>query len=100
MTIEPINSVASVLQNDKIVNNNKSNINKNIFDDILKQSTDEINNSLNLANVQMDNIIQGSDEDFHKYLINAQKTEISLQLTLQIRNKVIDAYKDIMKMQI
>lgn len=99
MTIEPISSVTSVLQNDKILNK-KSNINKNIFDDILKKSTDEINNSLNLANGQMDNIIQGSDEDFHKYLINAQKTEISLQLTLQIRNKVIDAYKEIMKMQI
>lgn len=99
MTLEPISSVTSALQNDKVLNNKNSN-NKNIFDDILKKSTDEVNKSLNLANEQMENIIQGSDEDFHKYLINAQKTEISLQLTMQVRNKVVDAYKEIMRMQV
>ncbi len=99
MTLEPISSVASALQNDKVLNNKNSN-NKNIFDDILKKSTDEVNKSLNLANEQMENIIQGSDEDFHKYLINAQKTEISLQLTMQVRNKVVDAYEEIMRMQV
>jgi flagellar hook-basal body complex protein FliE len=33
-------------------------------------------------------------------LLDAQKAEISLNLALQIRNKVIDAYNDIIKMQV
>ncbi|MFD1952680.1 flagellar hook-basal body complex protein FliE [Paenibacillus thailandensis] len=38
--------------------------------------------------------------DVTDVLISAQRAELSLQLTSQIRNKVIDAYNEIMRMQI
>ncbi len=42
-----------------------------------------------------------SDEiDLHNVLIAGEKAKISLELTLQIRNKAIEAYREIMRMQI
>lgn len=38
--------------------------------------------------------------DVTDVLISTQQAELSLQLTSQIRNKVIDAYQEIMRMQI
>ncbi|MDR0381181.1 MAG: flagellar hook-basal body complex protein FliE [Oscillospiraceae bacterium] len=38
--------------------------------------------------------------DIHTATIAAQEAEIALNLTLQIRNKIIEAYQEIMRMQI
>lgn len=94
--IKPISPISG----DKLVKKPTKSVGKNAFDDILQKSMNDINDNLNLANDHIDNILKGSDEDFHKYIIDAQKTEISFQLTMQIRNKVVDAYKEIMRMQV
>ena len=45
-------------------------------------------------------LLAGEADDFSGLLIDAQKAELSLNLALQIRNKVIDAYNEIMRMQV
>lgn len=100
MAIDAINPISNVQNPTVVANKNTNNVGKNSFDDIFQKSLSEINSNLNVSESQMDNILIGSDEDFNSYLINSQKTEISLQLTMQIRNKVIDAYKEIMRMQV
>lgn len=45
-------------------------------------------------------LLSGQADDFSGMLLDAQKAEVSLNLALQIRNKVLDAYKEIMNMQI
>ena len=45
-------------------------------------------------------LLIGRSDDLSGLLIDAQKAELSLTLALQIRNKVIDAYNDIIKMQV
>ncbi len=42
----------------------------------------------------------GSANDLAKILIDAEKADIALSLTIQIRNKIIDAYNEIMRMQV
>ena len=42
----------------------------------------------------------GDIDNLHSVMIAAEKADIALQLTLSIRNKVIDAYREIMRMQI
>ena len=44
--------------------------------------------------------LMGESDDLSGLLIDAQKAEISLQLALQIRNKVIDAYNEVMRMSV
>jgi flagellar hook-basal body complex protein FliE len=45
-------------------------------------------------------LLAGQSDDMSGLLLDAQKAEISLNLALQIRNKVVDAYNDIIKMQV
>ncbi|MCL2046277.1 MAG: flagellar hook-basal body complex protein FliE [Oscillospiraceae bacterium] len=45
-------------------------------------------------------LLAGQSDDLSGLLIDAQKAELSLNLALQIRNKVIDAYNEIMRMQV
>ncbi|TYQ13155.1 UNVERIFIED_CONTAM: flagellar hook-basal body complex protein FliE [Acetivibrio alkalicellulosi] len=42
----------------------------------------------------------GRTDNIHQVMIAAQKSEIALQFTMQIRNKIMDAYNEIMRMQI
>ena len=45
-------------------------------------------------------LLTGDLNAIHTTLIDAEKADIALQLTLQIRNKVIDAYSEIMRMSV
>ena len=42
----------------------------------------------------------GKTDNIHQVMIAAEKSEIALQFTMQIRNKILDAYNEIMRMQI
>ena len=42
----------------------------------------------------------GRIEDVSQVVIASQKAEIALQLTLQLRNRAMSAYQDIMRMQV
>jgi flagellar hook-basal body complex protein FliE len=42
----------------------------------------------------------GESVDLHELMISMEKADISLRLMVQLRNKAIDAYQEIMRMQI
>ena len=42
----------------------------------------------------------GEVTDLHKVMIAVEKAGLSLQLTMQVRNKMVEAYQEIMRMQI
>ena len=45
-------------------------------------------------------LLTGTSDDFAALLIDAQKAELSLNLALQLRNKVVDSYNEMMRMQV
>lgn len=66
-----------------------------------------LNKALNRVNeLQLENeeykrlLITGEVDNLHDVTIAAEKANVSLQLTLSIRNKVVEAYREIMRMQI
>lgn len=76
------------------------NDNKLEFDDYLKTSIDNLNEIQIKADNYRQLLATGQVENMHEVMIAAEKANIALQFTLAIRNKVIDAYKEIMRMQI
>lgn len=60
----------------------------------------------NVNNLQMKgqeaniNLAAGKVEDISQVIIATEKASIALQLTMQIRNKAVDAYQEIMRMQV
>ncbi|WP_082418960.1 flagellar hook-basal body complex protein FliE [Massilibacterium senegalense] len=48
----------------------------------------------------LEKLIQGQDIDLHEVMIAQQKALVSLQTTVEVRNKVIEAYQEVMRMQV
>jgi len=59
-------------------------------------SVDQLNNS---AATQVSNLIQGGGGDINNVMIAVEKADVSFQLMMQVRNKIVSAYQDIEKMQ-
>ncbi len=47
---------------------------------------------------QVADIVQGSGQDLHSALIAVEKADLSFQLMLQVRNKIVQAYQQISQM--
>ena len=45
-------------------------------------------------------LINGENVELHEVMIAAQKASITLNATIEIRNKVIEAYQEIMRMNV
>lgn len=109
MSISSINSIGgNVLK--EINGLSKSAIDldsSNKTEDASKSFLDTIKDSIkNMQETQVDtdskiaNLVGGGGSDFADIIISAQKAEINMQLTLQIRNKLIEAYQEIMRTQV
>lgn len=66
-----------------------------------------LNNAMNALNDQQaavdtlnDKFVTGEIADAHQLTIAAEKLSLSLEMTVQLRNKVIEAYQEVMRTQI
>jgi len=70
------------------------------FADILTEAMNTVGVTDNIDKNSMMQLMMGQSDDLSGLLIDAQKAELALQLALQIRNKVIDAYTEVMRMSV
>jgi flagellar hook-basal body complex protein FliE len=69
------------------------------FAAMLKQSIDAVNNTQQTASGLAKSFEMGqSDISLAEVMIASQKASVSFQAMLQVRNKLVDAYKDVMGM--
>jgi flagellar hook-basal body complex protein FliE len=52
------------------------------------------------AQGSLDRFLSGEGEELHKVALATQKAEISFELFQQVRNKVVQAYQEVMRMQV
>jgi flagellar hook-basal body complex protein FliE len=70
------------------------------FMDFLNNAISDVN-KLQLESERLDEAFaMGKTDNIHQVTIAAEKAEIALQFTAQIRNKILDAYTEIMRMPI
>lgn len=97
MKINTINTNAiKNIQNNK---NDKINKKEN-FTSIFKEKLDGVNQKQVEAEKATEKFIKGESVDIHQVMISTQEAKLSLELAVEIRNKVVDAYKEISRMQI
>ncbi|MCI1857885.1 MAG: flagellar hook-basal body complex protein FliE [Sporolactobacillus sp.] len=71
------------------------------FSDVLKQAVDTVNDSVQTADQKVTDVANGSsNEDLHNVMIAMQKADVMLRTAVQVRDRVVDAYQEIMRMQI
>jgi flagellar hook-basal body complex protein FliE len=70
------------------------------FGDTLGKAMDGVNTIQNAANQQAEAYATGEQTELHQVIMAVGKAETAMQLTVQIRNKMIDAYHEITRMQV
>ncbi|MGI6561649.1 MAG: flagellar hook-basal body complex protein FliE [Clostridia bacterium] len=70
------------------------------FKSFLDQALEEVNRTEKAEQEMGLSLTTGEINNLHSIMISAEKADITLSLALQIRNKVIEAYENIMRMQI
>jgi flagellar hook-basal body complex protein FliE len=69
------------------------------FGDTLTKLMNEVQTSSGDANDAIGKMLDGTGE-VHDAMIAVQKADMTLQLTVQIRNKLVQAYQDVMRMPV
>ena len=70
------------------------------FADTLKDAVGGVNELQKEADVKMQELATGKTNDIPTVMMSAEKADIALRLMTQVRNKMIDAYQEIMKMPV
>ena len=74
---------------------------QNDFGDLLKRSIDAVNETQQDATALRTSFEQGREGlDLADVMIAVQKSSISFQAMVEVRNKLVDAYKDVMNMPV
>ena len=68
------------------------------FKDILSGAIGEVENSRSSAAASVEQFLSGSGEDLHSTILATQRADLEFQMFMQVRNKVVSAYQEIMKM--
>lgn len=82
------------------LNNNPVKTEGKDFSSFFKDALNEVNELQIISDEYKNLLVTGDVDNLHDVTIAAEKANVSLQLTLGIRNKVVEAYKEIMRMQI
>ena len=79
----------------------QQNVNAPAFDDVLKQAVDKVNELQQTTSELQSGFERGVPGiDLTDVMIAAQKSSVAFQAMTQVRNRLINAYEDIMKMPI
>lgn len=68
------------------------------FGDVINAAVEKVNKLENESDHSIANLLQGK-ADIHETMIALQKSDISMRTFLAVRNKVIEAYREVMRMQ-
>jgi flagellar hook-basal body complex protein FliE len=67
---------------------------------MFQQSLEQVHSYQQQATKTVESFLAGESEDVHKVALATQQAELSFEMFLQVRNKVVQAYQEIMRMQI
>jgi flagellar hook-basal body complex protein FliE len=69
------------------------------FVETLRGAMDQVSELQNTADGKVSELLQGNGMDVHSAMIAVQKADLSFQLMMQVRNKIVQAYQEISRMQ-
>lgn len=70
------------------------------FQSALETAVNQVENSRTVANDAIQKFISGGEQELHSTILATQNAELQFEMLMQVRNKVVSAYEEIMKMQL
>lgn len=70
------------------------------FGDMVKDAINSVDQAQKTADQTVEDVVSGKSENIHDAMISLQKAQLSFQLMLEIRNKALETYQELSRMQI
>ncbi|MGA1875723.1 MAG: flagellar hook-basal body complex protein FliE [bacterium] len=70
------------------------------FRDLIRESIQKVDQSQKEADQVLQDFVNHRSKDLHEVMISWEKADISLRFLMQIRNKVLEAYQEVMRMPV
>ena len=70
------------------------------FTEMLKDSMDQVNTQQFQADEAIKELVGGRSKNIHETMLTIERADTSLKLMMQVRNKILDAYKEVMRMPV
>ena len=90
----------SILNNLNISNTTEEKTNGTSFSNVLSDAISKVNDSEVNANNKIESLIKGEDVEMHEVMLAMQESVLSLQASIEVRNKTVEAYQEISKLQL
>ncbi len=70
------------------------------FGAALSQAIEHVNQLQAASGEEIQRLLTGESEDLHKTILTVQKSELAFEMLLEVRNKIVQAYQEIMRIQV
>lgn len=60
----------------------------------------ELNDQLHQAELNVQQLASGEQDNLHQIMLSLEKAKLSFELAMQVRNKLLEGYQEIMRMQV
>ena len=70
------------------------------FANTLQEAIAKVNDQQIQSDVATEKLINGENIELHEVMIASQKASVTLSTTIEVRNKVVEAYQEIMRMSV
>jgi flagellar hook-basal body complex protein FliE len=94
----PISSTQNIQRPVEPIENTQST--GSTFGEHIQNAVDNINNLQSKASEMVEQVVTGQTDEIHKAMIAMEQASLSFNFGLQVRNKALDAYQEIMKTQL
>jgi flagellar hook-basal body complex protein FliE len=91
--ISPLSKISTDMTAPSVSDGGKS------FQNILNNAIRDVEGTRSDAAKSVEQFLSGNGEDLHSTILATQRAELEFQMFMQVRNKVVSAYQEIMKMQ-
>ena len=69
------------------------------FQSVLGDAISRVDNFRRDASGRVESFLAGEDQELHQVVVGVQRAELAFELFMQVRNKVVQAYQEVMRMQ-
>ncbi|MFH1738885.1 MAG: flagellar hook-basal body complex protein FliE [bacterium] len=70
------------------------------FPEMLKRGLEEVNRLQSDSATKISDLVTGQTDNYHQVMIAVEEAGIAFQLTMQVRNQILKAYDELMRMPI
>jgi len=70
------------------------------FESLMNRVLKEVDQPQQVVTQDMNNLLEGKVDNIHDVAINVAKADVAFRMVMEVRDKLISAYQDVMRMQV